>query len=225
MNIQKLVQEALNKKQEDRKLRTRSGLWSPSSFGQCFRRQYWNRKNEPPTNPPDDRTLRVFMCGEIFHDFIKQYVEAPKEVEVRTEDTLGYADIVLGDEIIEIKSQNSRAWFHMAKEAEKGKSISESKPEHVLQGSFYAINLDKPFLHLVYIDKDTLCMSEYRLAMTPQNRANLALELATLNDFWKNGEIPPASPRLYSGAKECEYCQFKDKCFTLEGKSGKSDKP
>ena len=66
--IQKKLDDSLAKIQEERKNRTSSGKISPSQMGYCFRRQYWHRKGEPVTNPPDARLLRVFKCGNLFED-------------------------------------------------------------------------------------------------------------------------------------------------------------
>ena len=69
--IEKLIDDYLLAEQTQRAKKERSGLWSPSSFGRCFRYQFWNRKNEPQTNPPDLRALKIFKVGNIFHDFIQ----------------------------------------------------------------------------------------------------------------------------------------------------------
>lgn len=220
--IQSQIDEALARKQAERANRVRSGKWSPSSFGYCFRRQFWNRKNEPVTNPPDARSLRVFACGDFFHDFVKSLVRKElhrEEVKCESADTFGYADIELLNEVVDIKSQHSRAFWHMTKEAKAGKSILEIKPENVLQVAWYAIQLGKEFIRLIYVSKDDLCCEEFRLRITPEIMAKINAELAVLNDFWKNGKLPSAQPRAYGGDKECGYCQFKDKCFEMEKKN------
>ena len=121
--IQKLINDKLLAEQNKRKDRVRSGMWSPSSFGRCYRLQYWNRKNEPQSNPPDERALRVFKVGHFFHDFVEtiikdQHPQAETEVLVKKDDVLGFADIVLPDEVIDIKSQHSKSFWYMEKVGE-----------------------------------------------------------------------------------------------------------
>src|SRR3990172_13175395 len=64
--VQQLIDEALVRPE-----REGSGKYKPSNFGRCYRMQYWARKNEPQSNPPDERTLRVFKCGNHFEEWVK----------------------------------------------------------------------------------------------------------------------------------------------------------
>jgi hypothetical protein len=222
MTIQERINEILLAEQEASLTRVRSGLWSPSSFGGCYRKQYWNRKNEVKTNPPDERSLRVFKAGHFFHEFVQKIIseqcpEAELEVEVKTEDVLGFADIVMPDEVVEIKSQHSRAFWWMAKSE---KPIWEEKPDHVLQASFYAMTLGKEWIRLVYVSKDDLCVNEFKVKITPEIISKVEKELSTLNALWVKDELPEAKPRLYKDkdgkSKECGYCPFKTKCEEIE---------
>ena len=216
--IQKLIDEALSKKQEERKNRKRSGKYSPSSFGKCYRSQYWNRKNEPQTNPPDSRTLRVFNCGTLFHDFVQGFL--PKhdcEVEVKTEYALGFADIVTKDSVIDIKSVHSQAFWYM----EKGDyDVNTQKLPNILQVGWYAMQLGKPKFELMFVSKDDLCIAEYSF-ITEKWKENIVREITALSNFWVKDELPKAEPRCYINkktgkSKECGYCGWKDKCKETE---------
>ena len=212
--IQHLIDEALAKEQEERKDRVRSGKWSPSSLGRCYRAQYWNRKNEPVTNPPDARTLRVFRCGQLFHDFVQQYLpEHQVEVEIDTPNLKGFADIVTEDTVYDIKSQHSGAFWYMQKADYK---VEEKKLPNILQVMTYAVYLKKPFGCLVFISKDDMSIAEYRFATADwEDKVNNELDI--LDQLWINDTLPPAEPRCYKDArtgkfKECQYCNYKDKC-------------
>ena len=220
--IQQRIDEVLAEEQQRSLTRIRSGKWSPSSFGGCIRKQYWNRKNEPKTNPPDERRLRVFKAGSMFHEFVQTIIkescqEAEVEVKVETDNVLGFADMVLPDEVVEIKSQHSRAFWWMGK---SDKPIIDEKRDHVLQASFYAITLGKEWVRLVYVSKDDLCVSEFKLKVTPEIKKLVEFELKTLDELWSVGYLPPAIPRLYfdknGNSKECEYCGWKTKCKEIE---------
>jgi hypothetical protein len=230
MTVQERIDEVLLAEQEASLTRVRSGLWSPSSFGGCYRKQYWNRKNEPKTNPPDERSLRVFKAGHFFHEFVQKIIleqcpEAQVEVPIKTDDVMGYADIVLPDEVVEIKSQHSKAFWWMDK---SDKPITEEKADHILQASFYAVTLGKEWIRLVYVSKDDLCVREFKLRLTDELKSKVTKELNTLNKLWAFGELPKAEPRLYKGkdgkSKECSYCAWKTKCEEVESGNQSSNK-
>lgn len=214
--IQKLIDECLAKEQESRSQRVRSGLWSPSLFGRCYRAQYWNRKDEPVTDPPDARVLRIFKAGKLFHDFVQkliteQHLNIQTEVKVLTEDICGYADIVNDNCVWDIKSIHSKAFWYMDKQ-----DIAVTKFPHILQVMTYAIILKKPNTRLVYISKDDLCIREYGFIVNERWEEEVSNELKKLNEFWANEWLPPAEPRAYKG-KECQYCGFKTKCQETKG--------
>jgi len=223
-SVQELLDESLV-----RPPHKRSGKWSPSSFGRCFLNQYWNRKDEPKTNPPDKRTLRVFAAGSLFHDLVenllKKHYDCETEVLVECEDVKGYADIVRENEVIDIKSQHSRAFWHQTK---GHVDIIEAKKPNWLQVMYYARELKKDFGRLVFVSKDDLAIEEYVQPLNDYWRRELDYELEQLRSFWGNGLLSPAIARAYGGEeniitrpkkspyygypKECSYCGWFDKC-------------
>ncbi len=206
--IQKLLDDVLLKEQEERGKRQRSGCWSPSSFGKCYRAQIWNRRNEPVTNPPDARSLRLFKAGKLFHDFVQGYIpNQEKEVICAKEDILGYTDIVTEDSVIDLKSQHSRAFWYMSKETY---NIAKEKETNWLQVACYAWILGKEWCKLVFISKDDLCIQEYAMPVDKW-RFELRKEIDSLRMWWESGKLPPPKPRAYNG-KECQYCGWRDKC-------------
>ena len=212
-NIQKELDDYLLKEQSERG--AGSGKWTPSSFGRCYRFQYWKRACETPTNPPEVRSLRVFKVGNLFHKFVQDIVGGEKEVKVELNDLIGYADIVTEDEVIDIKSQHSRAFWYMR---QADYNIKEEKFQNILQLTTYAILLKKPKARLVFVSKDDLCIYEYEI--NPEEfRMAVVQEVAKLRVFWDFNTLPPAEPRAY-GNKECYlYCLYRDKCFMLEGEN------
>lgn len=217
-SIQELIDKALERKGE----RIRSGKYSPSSLGKCFRAQYWNRKNEPQSNPIDERTNRVFKAGNLFHEFVQEVIinnnhGTQKEVLIETEDFKGYADLVMTDEVADLKSQHSKAFWYRKNLA--WEDLEDKMFCNILQVTFYAINLGKLRARLVFISKDDLCIQEYPFEITQYKEA-LEKEIATLKDFWAKQVLPLAIPRAYPDKDgkpaECKYCGWKDKCEEIE---------
>jgi hypothetical protein len=221
--IQEIVDDILKPKEE----RTRSGQISPSGLGQCYRRQYWSRKNEKESNPPDARTRRVFAMGNMVEKFIvenllKRYPEWKTQVEVTQDDVHGYADIVSEDEVMDIKSQHSRKFWWNDKEMREGKDIRDMFYNNWLQVMQYAWILNRPKARLIFVSKDDLCIQEYSLDLDNYWKGELDMELTKIRYCWEMKTTPPAQPRLYGGEetkKECEWCQFKDKCFAEQKES------
>ena len=212
-----LVDKYLADKQEARSKRERSGMWSPSLFGCCHRRQYWNRLNEPVTNPPDSRALRIFYCGNLFHDFIQGFIpDTQTEVECKGKDILGFADVVNGDTVYDIKSVHSRKFHYLV---EKGEDVRVTENPKWLQVATYGQILKKDNVALVFISKDDMCIKEYT-DKTSNWIAPLKAELTSLRDYWSRNVLPPPQPVAYGskklGDKECEYCSFKNKCYEVE---------
>ena len=221
--MNKPIQELLDESLAIKEKHTRSGCFSPSSFGACFRKQYWNRLDVTPINPPDARSLRIFAVGHIFHSFIQDKILADnpdikKEVLIKNKegDVLGYADLVNENEVIDIKSQHSKSFWWMT---QKDCDIKKEKFNNWLQVMWYAQELGKKYARLVFVSKDDLCIQEYKLPFDEYWKNEILKELTILRGFWEKKELPPAEPRYqYSKKegkpKECElYCQFRDLCY------------
>jgi hypothetical protein len=219
LSILGMIDASLKQEQEARKGKQRSGKYSPSSLGKCFRAQYWNRKDFPKSNPIDERTLRVFRSGDLFHDFvqqviIKQFPECKVEVMVQDDDFLGFADIVNTAEVIDVKSQHSQSFHYMDKE-----DIKVSRKPNWLQVMLYAKLLNKERGRLVFVSKDDLSIREYVQPLSDWQE-ELDAEIKTLKQIWLDDKLPPATPRAYCDkegkSKECQYCSWLDVCIATE---------
>ena len=220
MAIQDIIDEYLLEEQNVKRIR--SGLWSPSSYGRCVRYQWWNRKDEPQSNPPDARTLRKFKRGKLFHDLVQGLILkanplAEKEVEIQTKDVRTFVDIVTPEEAIEIKSQGTRDFSYS--HFKTTRPISEVKYGHFLQAISGAVLTDKDFARLVYVDTDTLQIKEYKIPITGENIGKLEAELRLINSYWPD-KLPEATPRAFKNkdgiSSECQYCSFRDSCNRRE---------
>jgi hypothetical protein len=220
--LSKKIDEMLLEEQEARGERVRSGKWSPSSFGYCFRKQFFNRQNITPSNPVDVRTLRVFKAGKLFHDFAQGLL--PKgdcEVKVETDDVLGFADYVSEDCVYDIKSQHSGAFDYMDVPSY---DINKERMSNILQVMTYVYLLGKKWGRLVFISKDDLRTKEYGFHID-QWKGQVYKELEVLRTAWETKELPPPEPRVFGTDKktgepnECKkYCVYRDHCYKLQGK-------
>ena len=207
--IQQLVEQHLIKEQEKSKKRIRSGRWSPSSFGRCYRYQFWNRLDEAQSNPPDLHALKNFSLGNILHSFVQNIISHQVlsiiESNISNDDCEAYVDLELADEVVELKTIHP---FGFKKMQNRGYDIVSDKPHNILQCMYYAIIKKKDIGRLVYISKDDMQMKEFTFE-TNEWVERVATELKILNDFWKQKKLPPPLPRL---SWDCNYCNFKDKC-------------
>jgi len=205
--IQDKLDSALLEEEKKKSNRTRSGKWAPSSFGRCYRAQYWNRKNEVKTNPIEASTLRIFQIGKLIHKMFQDILKSEylPEVKIETPDVLGYADMVNIEEVIDIKSVRSFQ-FKLMKNKKKPYNFRTEKFENILQVTFYGKELNRKNGRLVFVDKDSLDIIEFSFPISEFSK-EVDKEIGILNKYWFAEELPPASPRCYNG-KECLYCGY-----------------
>ena len=218
MSLQKIIDDFLLEKQKEKEKRKGSGKFKPYLLGRCFRAQTWAQRDVPVSEGFDARTLKIFQCGTIFHEFVQEFIEdTDKEVMVEDDMFLGYADVVGDDIVYDIKSQHSRAFWYMQK---SGYNVMEQKENNWLQLALYAKLLEKPKMCLVFISKDDLTIAEY-LQMYSVWKGKLEEEIKTLKMYKDIEHLPPAEPRAYKNkdgiSSECKYCSWRTKCKDIEG--------
>jgi hypothetical protein len=93
LDIYKKIEEVIEAERQVQ-LKERGGkertTWYPSEIGGCLRGAYAKRLGIIPDKELDERTKRVFKCGNMFEDFILDLIgedeEYTLEREVRVED-------------------------------------------------------------------------------------------------------------------------------------------
>lgn len=220
--LQKYANDAILAKQEAKKTYKGSGKWSPSSFGSCYRKQWWNRAKEEPSDPLSLLTLRKFACGNIFEDFVIRHIpdELQRQVLVETEDIKGFADVVTDNAVIDIKSISSKAFWWMNK---SNYDIKKDKYGYILQVMTYAYFLNKEKGVLTFVSKDDLCIEEYEFHINAWEQD----VLSEINHLKSLKELPEGRARAMGGEEnklktgdkkyigqpmECKYCQWFSKC-------------
>ena len=223
MNIEQLVNDFLKHKQEQsNKDHGYTGLINASLLCQCHRRQFYAIQKIEVSNPIEERTLRVFACGDLFHEFLQNIMTKSTtglpEQSYKNDLVSVRADFVDDESVYELKSQHSRKFFYINDELKKGKSIIEIAPDHVFQVILCAKCFNKKIAHLVYISKDDLCIKQFTFNVT-ELLPRVEEEVAKIKQMLDYGQLPPPEPRLYgkdSGGhpKECSYCNWKSRCAT-----------
>ena len=205
--LEDLIRLGLTIDQNKRKDRVRSGKWNPSSFSRCFRNQFWNRKNEPVTNPPDIKSLKRMYQGKHTHLMYQSLL--PKEiveVKVETDNTKGYADLVLKDKVKDYKCVDEYQYNRYCKIPTP--KYLEKEVDKIRQVCWYCIELNKPVgvLRPTIFGTFTGIDHEFKVS----NYKHLVeKELSILNGVWEKDILPPPIPRTNW---DCDYCSWKDKC-------------
>ncbi len=199
MNIQDLINNSI-REENDAKPEKDQRHWHISRLGQCVTGQYLERLGKEPDAPFDDRTLRVFKCGNIFEDFIVKEVsksaawdgaeyDTQFHVEDNALDVSGYVDLVIkykNDLTVpyEIKSKHSRAFWYMAKEG-------HAQRHHEIQLWWYLKLMNLPLGMIVYVSKDDLAIKEFPVELKDPELSKEALDtLDTLNTAWATKQAP-----------------------------------
>jgi hypothetical protein len=212
INFGKLLDDVIAKEIEARKTRERSGKFSPSRMGRCYRYQYWSRANEPETNPIPPEVYRKFRAGNIYHRDLQSLVDNV-EVKFENDSFVMFADHVVDDCVVDFKTVFSTQFRAMKKQSPA--EIAEDKGQYVMQLMTYCHFLGKPRGILVFVNKD-----DYDILQVPLEYAKYSGivrdEIEILLGYWGQKKLPPPSPRCYVSkgkSRECEYC-----VFSIDGK-------
>tara|TARA_R110002012_G_scaffold78822_2_gene200715 strand:+ start:5578 stop:6372 length:795 start_codon:yes stop_codon:yes gene_type:complete len=224
-----------NKNTENRKkYEKHKGMFSASSAGTCFRKQYLKTKGitEPPL---EDRVMRLLRLGTIVHEDIQQslidYFKLNKDkldkelliehkIQLPELNVVGHLDIALKDNdsvhVYDIKTSASYKWrMKFGRTREKNGSVNYN-----LQIGTYAFGLGEELqtadvkMSLLWYNKDN---SMFREEIVYSEWINNAIEYweelnETLEDVEsENGsELVPGSYGVPMMNWECRYCGFKD---------------
>lgn len=216
--------------------------WRASQLGQCPRKHFLLRKGVRHTNPPDERSQRVFAAGDTFHNFVQdialnslQYETTGNKVfekgAVLIEGELFDEELNLGGRydllipqkektiLYDIKSVHSRAFWNMEREKR------DVYPHHKMQLAAYALMLKRAGtpvdeMRMFYISKDDLCCKEVTVPLTPELEKDVYNELALLNKHWAENTLPDCTCEGW----QIQYCPFADptsmKSVEKESKTG-----
>ena len=173
---------------------SRNHFHPSGDIGVCERFLYYARTVELPTEPLDVGLIRIFKTGDVFHAMIQAWIKAI-DPEARIEESFeigdlvrGRIDVIQGNGIcVEIKSASSYNYQRFVK---------EPKPQHVLQTAFYADVCKTDYGILLYVNKDTSEMKEFKIDV---------MDLSEVYASWLKVEYAVE----HKNPSELEYgCQF-----------------
>ena len=221
-SIQKLVDESIKEANEKDHKDYKQTSWHVSSLGSCLTGAYLSRLENEPDKEFDSRTLRIFDVGRKTEDWLINLIkENRKDLnEIRTQerveskkfDLSGRFDLYLkypdGEEIIEIKSKHSKAFWYM------NNKQTGANENHVQQLWTYLWLTGTHRGRIVYVSKDDLCINEYPVLLDDKKIKNEVLsQLNILNRAWKE-KLPPLPPDKNSW--QGKYCRWHRKCVDQE---------
>ena len=102
----------------------------------------------------------------------------------------------LSDKIYEVKSINSMAFWR------EDKPISSPYPHHVMQLSFYQMIHPVKIASFIYIDRDTMSISEIPNFLKKENTDTIYAWLKQMTDYWRNQTEPEKPPLIIWDKKE-----------------------
>ena len=216
------------------KYKEHQGIYSASSAGSCFRKQYLKSKNLPEP-PLEKRVMRLLRLGTIVHEDIQEslknyfrrtvtklklYIE--HQIKIPEINVIGHLDAAIYDreqehiKLYDIKTSASYKWrMKFGRNKEKNGSVNYN-----LQLGTYAFGLGEELettnidMSILWYNKDTSAFREERL---PAEWIGSAIEYweevnETLEDVSSdNGaELIPGSYGTPMMNWECRYCGFKD---------------
>lgn len=195
--------------------------WQPSKIGSCLCGAYLERLGKTPDTEFDERTLRIFETGKIIETMmVKRIREACPdwkiEEQVRIEskelDVTGYADLTMEKDekyVVEIKSQNSRAFWYTQKK-DGGKAPIHQMAQLWLY--LHILGIDKG--NLLRVSRDDLTLEEHFITKDNELYRDFALgRLAVLKEAWEKKIPPEPAPE---GVFESKYCRFHLQCLMIQ---------
>lgn len=226
LDLQQVIDSYLRKEREERDQRERKG-WYASELGQCLQGVYRQRLEGPPEY--DERRLRLFSVGNIFHHWLVEKIRhagheilAEERVESPEYHLSGRADLLIkGSErttLYELKTMHSQGFWY------RQKSGGLALPHHELQVTAYMWLLRERFpdlrARLWYISKDDLAVLSVPVAYREETVAAVKRELEILNEAWDSGEPPAAAETLafdeirgrWGVNWQAKYCPTHDQC-------------
>lgn len=200
---------------------TPSKNFNASDMGKCYLMRYWKRQGKEGEEL-DDRSLRNFAVGDVFHDFF-QKITAEKGISILSEDKMTIVDeegnVLLSgrpDDLIrtptgklilyDYKTVHSKK-FHYLVGGERDKHYEKQVLVYylMLKDKFPELN----DLRILYISKDDLCLKEMPVWINDKTVAAVKKEIDEINDYWKRQVEPPAQPQA---DWECKYCPYQSVC-------------
>ena len=230
--------------QEKRKSNKQKGWFSASSAGSCYKKQWYYINQAEETNSPSIDSLAKMRLGTIVHsefenamsyisnkdtgsDYI-YYTEHPIKIDdLKVEGTLDMAahNTVTNQLFVsDLKTIGSYP-YKLRFGRDRARNRSKVSTNYELQVCTYAIalsndlNIPDVFPELLYYNKDTSKIKAVRIPLSYMDEAMQYWEDAAdiIDDLGVDFQtvIPNSMIGVPFSDWECNYCNFKDKCYGI----------
>ena len=204
INIQRLVElDTLEIAQQKADDHTSSGKLSASMLGQPLQWQILKYLQVEPV-PNDTYTEMVFRRGRDVEDWLiailkKKHPNLEAQKKCLYRDVIGYLDVKIESDPIEVKSTNSMSFKHILKEGNARKG-------HRLQGAHYALSYDLPEFNICYVNTDN-----YQIQNFTYKTKNYKAEIDQIIDDYelcKKKRAIPVFKEIERWNKLKQYCKY-----------------
>jgi CRISPR/Cas system-associated exonuclease Cas4 (RecB family) len=201
--------------------------WYATDLGLCPGGIYRQRLEGPPTY--DERRLRLFSVGNIFHRWLLDKVRdagyqalTEERIEMPEHHLSGRADLLIthndSTTLYEIKTMHSQGFWY------RQKSGGLALPHHELQVTSYMWMLKDKYpdmeARICYVSKDDLAVLTAPVIYREETVNEVKRQLAVLNQAWESHIPPEPSPSIIYDDMlgrwivnwQAKYCNSHDKC-------------
>lgn len=207
------------------KYQQRPRLWRCSSLGQCKRKHFWSRKDEPKDDDHVEN-MDAFDVGNAIHKHYQEKlaklgVLAAHELYMESGTLSGHSDGLLWLDgqlvILDIKSTSKNIVPGTKKDGTPKKCLTEPDPHHVAQvygyqKLYWDMGIKPKLGKILYISKDnsrSVDKLEFDIELTDSTYQEVLDEVASLDAFWAADKLPDPRPKE---EWECKYCSWSKKC-------------
>jgi len=185
--------------------------------GKCPRAVYFSMKGYPKKEM-EPRILRIFDRGDVIHQrLMSNFFGIPEikvvssEVDIPSKDLFhGRADAIISVDnklyVVDIKSSSDF----------KFKKLKKPELAHEKQVQLYMHYFEIPFGILLYENKNTQNLKEFKFDYNPVLCNKIINEFEILRDNIRDEILPQKPFDLESW--QCEYCDFKYECNKIENR-------
>lgn len=215
------VRSAIDAALADRDGRPTDRRFRGSLLGGCLRAQVYAANGRIESNPPDERSLRVFERGHVTARQLVELLERSPKVSYIEVETHAYldeydfavnVDAVVGwwdgrKEVLEFKSTHGNGMRFVE---------NAPKPEHAIQTAAGRLAIERKYQNtadyaarLVYVSADDWRIYEHEIGREWDERALRVLR--ALRYFDSRDRMPPRLPTP-KDKYPCSWCAYRDVC-------------
>jgi len=230
-----MLEQIINQylKEQEATPHTASGKFSCGDAKRCHTYRYKKRQGTEALGAFDDRTLRVFEVGHIFHKWVqdilsKKGVLLASEVRVEDEHRAGIIDAIVQSDgkviLYDLKTVHSGKFTYLKKEDDLHYHYQAATYTSMYHKNYYRdFEIDET--RICYISKDDLRIKEVPVLVTPQQLNEDWLPLIVAWDMKQEPKPNPLPWECALGGKSKKaYCPFIETCEHLKEFSQTSKK-